>query len=295
MNKNKHTDIAIESRSLFSELVMLTKFRLSAFVVISSVLSYLIVAQGNISWPIITLLALGGICITGAANVLNQILERDYDKHMKRTQDRPLAAERLKLSAAVLFAGLLLLSGSIFLALINPLTVMISMVSLILYAFVYTPLKRYSTLAVGVGAIPGALPVLIGTTAYSGTLTTIGLILFGIQFLWQFPHFWSIGYLAFDDYKKAGYKLLPTDGAGNINKNLGYHSFVYSLVLIVVSAIPFFMGSMGLLPFILVMIIGVLYAGACIRFQFNNSRKTALTLMFSSFFYLPLVLSFFLI
>lgn len=295
MNKNKHTDIAVESRSLFSELVMLTKFRLSAFVVISSVLSYFIVAQGAFNIGIVVLLALGGICITGAANVLNQILERDYDKHMKRTEDRPLAAERMKLSAAVLFAGLLLLSGSIFLALINPLTVMISMVSLIMYAFVYTPLKRYSTLAVGVGAIPGALPVLIGTTAFSGTLTTLGLILFGIQFLWQFPHFWSIGYLAFDDYKKAGYKLLPTDEDGNINKKLGYHSFVYSIVLLAVSAIPFAIGTMELLPFILVMIVGLIYAAACLQFQFNSSRKTALTLMFSSFFYLPLVLSFFLI
>jgi len=274
---------------------MLTKFRLSAFVVISSVLSYFIVAQGVVNWTIVTLLALGGICVTGAANVLNQILERDYDKHMQRTKDRPLAAERLKLSAAVLFAGLLLLSGSIFLALINPLTVMISMISLILYAFVYTPLKRYSTIAVGVGAIPGALPVLIGTTAFSGSLTTLGLILFGIQFLWQFPHFWSIGYLAFEDYKKAGYKLLPMDGEGNINKNLGYHSFVYSLVLIAVSAIPFAMGSMTLIPFLLVMLIGILYAAACLQFQWNSTRKTALTLMFSSFFYLPLVLSFFLI
>jgi len=274
---------------------MLTKFRLSLFVVISSILSYLIVAQGNVSWSILILLGLGGLSITGAANVLNQILERDYDRHMKRTEDRPLAAERMKLSAAVLFAGLLLLSGSILLALINPLTVMISMISLILYAFVYTPLKRYSTLAVGVGAIPGALPVLIGTTAYSSSITTLGLILFGIQFLWQFPHFWSIGYLAFDDYKKAGYKLLPTDEKGNINKNLGYHSFLYSMVLLVVSALPYYMGTMNFIPFMLVMIIGVLYAGACLRFQFNNNRKTALTLMFSSFFYLPLVLSFFLI
>jgi len=288
-------EIAIKNYSRFGDFVMLTKFRLSSFVVISSVLAYLVVAGANFDITTLLLLGIGGLAMTGAANALNQILERDFDKLMTRTQNRPLAAGRMKLSAAVLFSGLMLLTGSMLLAMINPLTALLSMISLITYSFVYTPLKRYSTLAVSVGAIPGALPVLMGTTAFSGTLTTIGIVLFAVQFLWQFPHFWAIGFLSFDDYKKAGYKLLPVNKAGNINRKLGLHSFLYALILIPISVAPFFIGDMTLVPSILIGICGILYAATSMYFYMKHDRKSALMLMFSSFFYLPLVLSFYLI
>ena len=188
---------------------MLTKFKLSLFVVISSALAYIAAVGLNINFVVLALLCIGGFCCTAASNALNQVLERDFDKLMTRTENRPLAAGRMKTSEAVLFSGLMLLIGTAMLSLISPLASLLCMLSVVIYSFVYTPLKRYTTLSVAIGAIPGSLPVLIGAVAGSGTITILGISLFAIQFMWQFPHFWAIGWLSFDDYKKAGYKLLP--------------------------------------------------------------------------------------
>jgi len=295
VKKNTAKEISLEKYSKMDDYSMLVKTKLSLFVVFSSILAYIAVAQSNIDYTILILLGVGGFCITGAANTLNQILERDYDKLMTRTQNRPLATGRMKLSEASLFSGLLLMTGSILLALINPLTALLSMMSLVLYAFVYTPLKRYSTLAVAVGALPGALPVLIGTSAFSGTITLIGVTLFAIQFLWQFPHFWSIGWLSFEDYKKAGYKLLPVDELGAIDKKLGLHAFIYAVILVPVSIYPFFIGELNFYIALAVGIVGILYAIASLYFYIEQNRKAALRLMFSSFIYLPVVLILYLI
>ena len=227
MNKQEtYSTIAIASQEKFSKVrdyILLVKLRLSLVVVVSSILGYMVVANGNGNWVDLLLLAAGGFLVTSAANALNQVLEKDFDILMTRTANRPVATGRMKASEAVMFAGLSCLLGIVVLATFNPLTALLGMLSLIIYAFVYTPLKRYSTLAVAVGAIPGALPVMIGATAFSGTLTLFAFCLFAIQFLWQFPHFWSIGYLGFDDYKKAGYKLLP-ERMGQIDRNLGISS-----------------------------------------------------------------------
>jgi heme o synthase len=167
---------------------------------------------------------------------------------------------------------------------------MLGMLSFVLYAFVYTPLKRYSTIAVAVGAIPGALPVLIGCTAYNGVLTSLSIGLFCIQFLWQFPHFWAIGYLAFDDYAKAGYKLLPTSEEGGIDKNVGLYAMIYTLLIIPVLLMLYFSGDMHIIAFIINMILTAVYGYYSLSFYKNMERKTGLALMFSSFFYMPLVL-----
>ena len=208
----KQGSIEMPFASLWSriqDLAQLVKFRLSATVVISSLLAYLIAAAGEINIMALVILAAGGFLTTGAANTLNQVLEKDFDRLMKRTADRPLAAGRMKISDAVLAAGFMSLFGISFLALFNPWTAFFGTFALVSYAFVYTPMKRVSPGAVAIGAVPGALPTLIGCVAAQGELTALGLTLFAIQFCWQFPHFWSIAYLGYEDYSNAGYKLVP--------------------------------------------------------------------------------------
>ena len=145
-------------------------------------------------------------------------------------------------------------------------------------------------MSVAIGAIPGALPVLIGSVAGAGEITVIGVILFGIQFLWQFPHFWSIGWLSFEDYKKAGYKLLPMNESNDIDEKIGYHSFIYALILIPVSIAPLWIVNANILVMCLVAITGIVYAFQSYRFYIKQNRPTALGVMFTSFFYLPIVL-----
>ena len=157
--------------SVLRDYSQLVKLKLSLLVVFSSIAGYMIVAGSMFSIVDLVLLFLGGFCTTGAANTLNQVLEKDFDRLMKRTQDRPLAQGRMKVSEAVLFAGLMCLIGILFLATFNPITAMLGMLSMILYSFVYTPVKRYSTSAVAIGAIPGALPILIGCTAFEGSIS----------------------------------------------------------------------------------------------------------------------------
>jgi len=202
----------------------------------------------------------------------------------------------MKSSEAVLFSGLMLVLGTICLGLINPLTAFLGMSSFVLYAFVYTPLKRYSTISVAIGAIPGALPVLIGVVAQEGTLTTLGITLFLIQFLWQFPHFWAIAFLSFEDYSKAGYKLLPKSEDGGIDKNLGFYSAVYSALIIPTVLWAQWNGiELNYLVLSLVILVTLIYTYLGIRLQLKPVRANALKLMFSSFFYLPIVLVLYLI
>lgn len=270
---------------------MLVKFKLTMMVVVTSMLSYMIVAGSAFNFGQLFLLTIGGFFVTAASNGLNQVLERDFDILMDRTKNRPVAAKRMKVSEAVLFSGLSLVGGITALALLNPLSALLGMLAFVSYAFIYTPLKRYSTISVAVGAIPGALPVLIGTTAFEGSLTTLGLVLFGIQFLWQFPHFWAIGWLAFEDYKKAGYKLLPINDEGNIDRNVGLHSFVYAMLIFPTIGIGMHMGlELSLITLGVLIIMNGIYAYLSAMFYIKNDRKSAFSLMMSSFFYLPIVL-----
>ncbi len=268
---------------------MLVKFRLTMTVVFSSVMAYLIASRGAINWTAIIILALGGFLVTGASNALNQVLEKDYDKLMKRTANRPLATGRMSVSEAVMAAGLMSVVGITLLALFNVWAAFFGMLALLLYAFVYTPMKRVSPIAVVIGAFPGALPTLIGAVAVEGELTMLGLVLFAIQFFWQFPHFWSIGWLGYEDYNNAGYKLLPSKD-GQRDRNTGLQSFLYALLLLPIPLLPYFMGVSGVVSAVIVLFLSIAYVVVSWNFYQKNDRKAALRVMFYSFLYNPLVL-----
>ncbi|MEM9991687.1 MAG: heme o synthase [Bacteroidota bacterium] len=272
-----------------SDFSALVKFRLSATVVFSSVMAYLIAYSSALVLNKILLLALGGFLVTGAANVLNEVLERDYDKLMKRTANRPLASGRMESSNAVLLAGFMSLFGISALALFNPATGLLGMIALVSYAFVYTPLKRESPVAVTIGALAGALPTMIGAVAAEGTLSLLGFTLFAIQFLWQFTHFWSIAFLGFEDYKKAGYRFIPARN-GKASRAIAQQALTYALLLIPVGAIPFYLEIVGVLSTVGVLVLSILFSYFAWNFYKQFDRSSALRLMFSSFFYIPLVL-----
>lgn len=288
---NTYTDVAdIKVYTKMNDYSMLVKLKLNLFVVLSSVFAYFIIAGSAINWMHVALLAIGGFLITSAANTLNQVLEKDYDKLMTRTAERPLAAGRMKVSEAVIFAGVTTIIGFVLLAMINPLVVLLSTLSLVSYAFLYTPLKRHSTLAVAVGAIPGALPVMIGGVAAEGQLTLAISCIFFIQFLWQFPHFWAIAYLAFEDYHRAGYKLLPVNGNDEIDPKLGLHASLYALLIIPFVAMLYISGDATLFATVVSGLMALIYLYMSVKFYISTERKTALGLMFSSFIFLPVVL-----
>lgn len=279
----------ITMRDWLQDLELLVKFRLSSFVVFSSVVAYCIAAGSDFRIISFLLLACGGALITFSANILNEVLEADYDKMMERTANRPLAAGRWTSSSAVVLAGLTCLIGIILLALLNPLTSFLGMLSLVTYAFLYTPLKRYSTISVLVGAIPGALPVMIGMIAHNGVITSEALFLFAIQFIWQFPHFWAIGFLAFDQYSNAGYKLLPQED-GKIDRRLGMQSFIYTSLLIPVLLIGYFTDMLPVGGLGMMLLLSGFFLWRAWTFNKNFDRESARKLMFSSFIFLPVAL-----
>ncbi|MEL6717790.1 MAG: heme o synthase [Bacteroidota bacterium] len=267
----------------------LVKTRLSATVVFSSVMAYMIAVAGSISTLNVFILATGGFFVTAAANILNEVLERDFDKLMKRTASRPLAAGRIEVSNAVLLAGLMSLVGITLLALFNPATALLGTIALVSYAFMYTPMKRASSAAVTVGAIAGALPTLIGCVAAEGRVTWLGITLFGIQFLWQYTHFWSIAWLGFEDYHNAGYKFIPQKNE-KASKSIGLQAFLFALVLIPIAGIPYYLGQTGMISMVVVVLLSVVFCYFAWNFYQKFDRQSALRLMFSSFFYIPIAL-----
>ncbi len=289
---DRTTDLALDSselsHSLVSDFLTLTKFRLSATVVLSAGLAYLIAAP-SIVWPQLAAVILGGFATTMAANVLNQVVERDHDQLMTRTQDRPVATGRMSVSRAVLIAGLLSVAGMIALGTLHPLAALLGMIALLSYAFIYTPLKRISVAAVFVGTIPGAIPALIGTIAAEGQLTALGWSLFAIQVLWQIPHFWAIGWLGFDDYKRAGFKLLPETEDGERDPGTGLQSAVYGLLLVGLVLLPYQLGAFSAVATGLSCGLGLAYAYFGFDLFRKRDRPAALRLMFFSLAYLPLV------
>jgi protoheme IX farnesyltransferase len=269
---------------------LLVKFRLSLTVVFSSLMGFLIAARSGVqSWSSLGMLALGGFLVTAAANTLNQVLEKDYDRLMERTANRPLAAGRMRNQDAVLLAGIMSLLGVSILAMFNPWTAFLGMVALLMYAFVYTPMKRVGPVAVIVGAVPGALPTLIGAAAAEGTVSALGLSLFAIQFFWQFPHFWSIGWLGHDDYMRAGYRLLPGKDGGR-NRETGLQAFLYAIPLLPLVLLPYFTGISGWISAALLLLLSAVYTWLGWNLYRKNDRKAALQLMFFSFFYIPVAL-----
>lgn len=265
----------------------LVKFRLSFLVAFSCIFGY-ILATPRIDWTILTMLFIGGFLFSGSAVTINQIIEKDLDALMDRTKNRPLPAGRLSINEAMIFSFLCLISGIVILFLFtNILTVLLSILSLILYSFAYTPLKRVGPVAVFVGAIPGALPPLLGWIASTGQITHEALVIFGIQFIWQFPHFWAIAWVADEDYKKAGFKLLPSGGQKDLNTAI--QIMVYTMCLIPLGLLPASFGITGINSAIVATVCGAIFFAQTFSLMRSGDRRSALKIMFGSFLYLPIV------
>ncbi len=266
----------------------LLKFRLSFLVAFSSGFGYILGNNGIVDWRQFIAFCIGGFLISGGSISINQILEKEYDKVMKRTMGRPLPTKRVTKSEATIYAVFLLITGfTMILVATNVLTFLISLFSMLMYCFVYTPLKRVGPIAVFVGAIPGALPPLLGWVAATGSISYEALIIFGIQFIWQFPHFWAIAWLADEDYKKAGFKLLPSGGKKDMRTAINI--MIYTLFLLPLGLLPAKFGLAGINSAIIATVCGVLFLAQTFRLMRDNSRKSALKIMYGSFLYLPIV------
>lgn len=272
------------------DYMQLMKFTLSFTVVFSCVVCYLMAPDiVEMNWKMMGLLFLGGMLVTGSANAINQAEEKDTDAVMKRTANRPVASGRMGESEAWTFATVTGVVGLIILyQYFNLLSAIIAAISLVLYSFVYTPLKKVNSIAVLVGAFPGALPCLIGWTAGTNDLSTGGWILFGMQFLWQFPHFWAIAWVAHLDYTKAGFKLLPSDKGPT--KFTAMQAIIYAVLMIPVGILPYMIGMSGIVSFGIVMAANLFIVWQCIRLYREMDVRAARRVMFSSYIYLPIIL-----
>lgn len=288
-NEVKQVSIFGDINQAVTDFGLLVKFKLTLLVLFSAVMSYAIVSAGAVNWGAMLLLAVGGFLVTGAANALNQVLERDFDRLMPRTANRPVVTGRMSVSTAVLLAGLMAMFGISMLSIFNPLTGFLGTLSLISYAFVYTPMKRSTPLAVVVGAIPGALPLIIGCVAHEGFISPTAWMLFGLQFLWQFPHFWAVAWVADEDYKKAGFYLLPS-GSGEKDGTTGLLSFAFCLMLIGSAVLSFWLGYVGIVATTVLVLLNVYWAWYCWQLYKTCERAAARKQMFISFAHLPLSL-----
>lgn len=249
----------------------------------------------GINWTNWLILIVGGFLVTASANCFNEIIEKDLDKLMSRTKDRPMPAGRMTTGQGLVLGLIMGMAGTSLLVKLNPETGLLSVFSILLYAFAYTPLKRKSPIAVFVGAIPGALPPLIGYIAAIGGQSEIGyvpvdyqiaLILFLIQFVWQFPHFWSIAWVLDDDYKKAGFRLLPTKKR---DKTSAVFTFVSTLILIPISLLPTIYGFGGYYIAGVSIVAGLLFSYFAYQMMVKMDLPSARKVMFCSFIYIPLV------
>jgi protoheme IX farnesyltransferase len=267
----------------------LIKFTLSFTVVFSCVICYLLAPGITYNLKMVILLFVAGMLVTGSANAINQAVEKDTDALMKRTGKRPVADGRMTQQEAYTFALVAGIAGvAMMWQFFNFSSALISAVSLFLYAFIYTPLKKVSSIAVLVGAFPGALPCLIGWVAGTDSFGAGGWILFGIQFLWQFPHFWAIAWVAHTDYSKAGFKLLPSDKGPT--RFTASQAIMYSVLMIPCGMLPYYFGITGNVSLWIVLACNLFMVVQCIRLYIQMNVKAARRVMFSSYIYLPIVL-----
>lgn len=267
----------------------LTKFRLTLSVVFSSFISYLLGSE-SINFIDLTYLLTGGILIVSSSNIFNQIIERDLDKLMNRTKNRPLPKNKIKINTALLLAVTTGVLGIVLMYLINIKVAILAAASIFMYTAIYTPMKLVSPLAVFVGAIPGAFPFMIGWVAATNQIGIEAITLFLMQFFWQFPHFWSIGWSQSDEYKKAGFKMLPT---GKKDKSTSAQILFYSIWAVIISIVPFF-GITGNLRLSLFGLIFVIILGAFLVYKsyllfIDGNNENAKRLMLTSIVYLTLV------
>ncbi|MDB2495290.1 heme o synthase, partial [Flavobacteriaceae bacterium] len=265
-------NIHLKKRSFFNNFLEITKVRLSASVLFSSIAGYLLGTE-IVNIIDVLLLCVGGYSMVGASNVYNQIIEKDLDALMSRTKNRPIPSGRMSINTALAIAVSLTLIGIVSLYIINPITAMFGSVCIFMYVSLYTPLKTKTPLSVFVGAFPGAIPFMLGWVAATGHFGIEPGTLFMIQFFWQFPHFWAIAWFLFEDYEKAGFFMLPT---GKRDKSTALQAVLYTLWTVLASLIPVFgvTGSLYLTPLsgVLIGLIGLvfLYFSICLfRFKTN--------------------------
>ena len=275
--------------SFFKDFLQLTKFKLSLSVVFSSLISYLLGAT-TVDFKTLGLLFLGGYFMVGASNAYNQIVERDLDKKMDRTKNRPLPSGRISKEVAFVIATIFALSGIAILYTINEKSALFGAISIFLYVSAYTPLKTITPLSIFVGALPGAIPFMLGWVAATNHFGVEAGMLFLIQFIWQFPHFWALAWFLDDDYNKAGFRLLPT---GKKDKGSLRQIILYSVMLIIVSIIPVFgrAGALKLTIFgaIIIALLGFGVLHFALKLNKDKTNKTAKQLMLASVSYLTLM------
>ena len=275
--------------AIYSDFKQLTKVGLSLSVVFSSLAGYLL-AVDKIQLPILAMLAIGGYLMVGASNAFNQIIEKDTDALMKRTMNRPLPTGRMHVSMALVIAISFTIVGLAILYSINPKSALFGAISIFLYTSIYTPLKSVTPLAVFVGAIPGAIPFMLGWVAATDDFSIEPGMLFLIQFFWQFPHFWAIAWLQYDEYKKAGFNLMPM---GQKNKKAVIQIIIYTVCLIIVSVIPVLKltGKFYIYPVTAVILVfsGSTMLFYAVKLYKNQTNKEARQLMLSSVLYITLI------
>ena len=273
----------------FSSFIEITKLRLSVSVVFSSVISYLI-GMSEFDFEIFSYLVVGGLMMVSASNIFNQVIERDLDTLMQRTKGRPLPMGQISVNNALVLGFTFVIAGLTFLYIISPLCAMLGAISIFIYACVYTPLKLITPLSVFVGAIPGAIPFMLGWVAATNELGVEALALFLMQFFWQFPHFWAIAWWQNDEYAKAGFKMLPT---GRKDKSTTFQIIFYSFWAIIMSIVPYFNVTgdlfLSLYGLVIVIILGMFLLFYSFKLFKNSTTQNAKVLMYVSILYLTLV------
>lgn len=272
--------------ALFADLV---KARLTALVVLTTLVGFYAGSPRGIDYALMIHAVLGTALVACGAAALNQLLERDHDRGMRRTEDRPLPSGRMTPDTVLIVGGLCTAAGLIYLALaVNLLTSLLGAVTWVSYLFVYTPLKRITTLNTVIGAIPGAIPPLMGWTAARGQIDLGGWALFAILFFWQLPHFLAIAWMYREDYERAGFVMLPVvdpDGA-----RTGRQALSHCLGLLPVSLAPTVLNVTGVIYFFGAFVLGVIFAWSAFQFSRKLDRPSARRLFFVSIIYLPLLL-----
>lgn len=283
-----YTEYALLLR-LGSDILLITKSRLTLSVVFSSVAGYFL---GTESWLVseLVLLIIGGYCMSGASNAFNQVIERDLDAKMLRTQNRPIPAGRMSASLGFYIATFLAIIGLVMLYVLNPKTALFGAISMFLYTSVYTPLKTKTSLSVFVGAIPGAIPFMLGWVAATGSFGIESGVLFMIQFFWQFPHFWAIGWMMHDDYKRVGINMLPT---GKKDQSTALQVILYTLWMLVISVFPVtgLTGTLQLSVFaaIIIALLGLTMLRFSFKLYSTLNDQSAKKLMLVSVLYISLI------
>lgn len=285
---------SFDIKAKLSDYAQLFKLRLTSLVVFSTLVGYVVSANGTSSWWLLLPLLVGGFLTVASANSLNQIIERKTDRLMTRTHNRPLATNRMGVTEALIASTL---AGGIGVVLLgyylNELSAILATAGLVIYAFMYTPLKKINEVSVWVGAVAGAIPPLVGIAAASGSISAFGWTLFILQFFWQFPHFYAIAWLLNDDYQKAGLRLMPF--GGKKGKGSAWQIMILSVVLIPCALIPAYYGVTTWISASLVALAGVYMVSKAAKLFKSLSDPEAKKLMFASFAYLPLILIVYLI